>query len=111
MGCRPWQRDTAKPVAQSGESGVAAPAGDARWENRSLHGGGGEGGGLPSGTRSRGLLLMQSQGATYLHAVLRLRVLGLLGDLGTVFLRVPNAQSCRGSSLQRSQSAGSGSGY
>ena len=58
MGCRPWQRDTAKPVAQSGESGVAAPAGDARWENRSLHGGGGEGGG---GGRGSGASVQQDR--------------------------------------------------
>lgn len=59
---------------------------------------GGEGYG--PGLGHQGLHHVQSQGATYLDAVLHLGVLGLLGGLGTPFLRVMNAQSCWGSSQQ-----------
>lgn len=104
MVCRPWQRDTAKHVAQSRERGVDAPLQGTQGGKIKAYTE--RGGGLSSG-----LLLVQSQGATYLYTVLHLRVLGLLGGLGTASLCVPNVQSCGGSSRQRSQSAWSGSGY
>ena len=59
---------------------------------------GGEG--YSPGLGHQGLRHVQSQGATYLDAVLHLCVLGLLGGLGTPFLRIMNVQSCGGSSQQ-----------
>lgn len=111
---RPWQRDSAIKGHACGSEWRAMcgrpRAGAARWENQSLHGVG-RGGWPPRLEGPGGLLLKKSQGATYLDAVLHLRVRGLLGGLGTPSLHVPNVQSCGESSRQRSQSAWSGSRY